>query len=56
MMGAVRIEAFELLRVRLPLVRPFRTSFGTETVREALLVRARISFRQAYEHGESSDG
>jgi RNA polymerase sigma-70 factor (ECF subfamily) len=23
---------------------------------EALLVRARISFRQAYEHGESSDG
>jgi O-succinylbenzoate synthase len=39
MMGAVRIEAFELLRVRLPLVRPFRTSFGTETVREALLVR-----------------
>lgn len=35
----MKIEAFELLRVRLPLVRPFRTSFGTETVREALLVR-----------------
>jgi O-succinylbenzoate synthase len=30
----------ELLRVRLPLVRPFTTSFGTMSEKEALLVRA----------------
>lgn len=39
MMGRVRIEAVELRRVRLPLVRDFRTSFGTESVREALVIR-----------------
>ena len=33
------IEAVELRRVALPLVVPFRTSFGTQTVRDALLVR-----------------
>jgi len=33
------IEAVELRRVALPLVAPFRTSFGTETVRDVLLVR-----------------
>jgi O-succinylbenzoate synthase len=33
------IEAVELRRVALPLVSPFRTSFGTQTVRDALLVR-----------------
>src|SRR4029453_18651884 len=31
-------ELFELRRIRMPLVRPFRTSFGTETVREVILV------------------
>jgi O-succinylbenzoate synthase len=35
----VKLSAVELLRTELPLVRPFRTSFGTETLREALLVR-----------------
>ncbi|QAY74769.1 o-succinylbenzoate synthase [Agromyces protaetiae] len=35
------IEAIELHRVEVPLVRPFETSFGRETVREALLVRVR---------------
>ena len=30
---------FELRRLRMPLVRPFRTSFGTETVREVMVVR-----------------
>lgn len=35
----IRLDALELRRVALPLVTPFRTSFGTETVREALLVR-----------------
>jgi O-succinylbenzoate synthase len=33
------IEAVELRRVALPLVSPFRTSFGTQIVRDALLVR-----------------
>jgi len=35
----VRINGVELRRVLLPLVSPFRTSFGTETHRDALLVR-----------------
>jgi O-succinylbenzoate synthase len=34
----VLIESVELIRVEIPLVAPFRTSFGTETVRDALLV------------------
>jgi O-succinylbenzoate synthase len=33
------IEAVELRRIALPLVTPFRTSFGTQTRRDALLVR-----------------
>jgi O-succinylbenzoate synthase len=37
--GAVNLDAIELRRVRLPLSSPFRTALGTETVREALLVR-----------------
>ena len=32
-------ELFELRRLRMPLVRPFRTSFGTETVREVMIAR-----------------
>ena len=39
--GAVRLEAVELRRVSLPLVVPFRTSFGTETHRDILLVQVR---------------
>lgn len=38
---ASRIEAIELHRIEVPLVRPFETSFGRETVREALLVHVR---------------
>ncbi len=34
------LEAVELLIVRLPLKRPFRTSFGTSTAKECVLVRA----------------
>jgi o-succinylbenzoate synthase len=34
------IEGFELRLVKMPLVRPFRTSFGTETDKECILVRA----------------
>jgi len=36
----MKIEAFELRRLRIPLVKPFRTSFGTEDERDVLLVRA----------------
>ncbi len=35
----MKITAIELRRVEIPLVSPFRTSFGTDTVRDALLVR-----------------
>ncbi|KFF59750.1 O-succinylbenzoate synthase [Cryobacterium sp. MLB-32] len=35
----MKIENIELRRVRLPLVRPFRTSFGTAVERETTLVR-----------------
>ena len=36
----MRISAMELLRIRMPLVAPFRTSFGTQTHRDVLLLRA----------------
>ena len=35
----MKIEGIELRRIRMPLVSPFRTSFGTETERDVLLVR-----------------
>lgn len=35
----MKITGVELRTVEMPLVSPFRTSFGTETVRQALLVR-----------------
>ena len=35
----MRLERVELRRIRLPLVAPFRTSLGTETERDVLLVR-----------------
>ncbi|NYD66982.1 o-succinylbenzoate synthase [Agromyces atrinae] len=37
----MRLEAIELHRVALPLVRPFETSFGRETERDVLLVHVR---------------
>jgi O-succinylbenzoate synthase len=36
----MKITAIELRRVALPLVAPFRTSFDTQTMKDALLVRA----------------
>ena len=39
MIRGVRLLAVDIHRVRLPLVRPFRTSFGEQTVREVLVVR-----------------
>jgi len=35
----MNLHAIELRRVRLPLVSPFRSALGTESAREALLVR-----------------
>ena len=36
----MKIKAFELRRISLPLVAPFRTSFGSQSEREVLLIRA----------------
>ncbi|MBB5872919.1 O-succinylbenzoate synthase [Allocatelliglobosispora scoriae] len=36
----MRLKGVELRRIRMPLVAPFRTSFGTEHERDVLLVRA----------------
>jgi O-succinylbenzoate synthase len=44
------IERVELRRLRLPLVSPFRTSFGTSTARDVLLVR--VDTRDATGWGE----
>ena len=38
--ASVALEGFELRVLHLPLVSPFTTSFGTETVREVIIVRA----------------
>ena len=35
----MRLEGVELRRITMPLVAPFRTSFGTQTVRELMLLR-----------------
>ena len=35
----MNIKEFELRSIRLPLVRPFRTSFGTQTSRELLVIK-----------------
>jgi O-succinylbenzoate synthase len=39
----MKLEALELFRFRMPLVTPFRTSYGTDTDREVLIVRALTS-------------
>ena len=39
----VRLDAIELRVLHLPLVSPFTTSFGTETVREVIVVRVRTA-------------
>lgn len=38
--ASIRLEGFELRVLRVPLVSPFTTSFGTETVREVIIARA----------------
>lgn len=44
----MRLERVELRRIRLPLVLPFRTSFGTEVERDILLVRAETSVGEGW--------
>ena len=39
----VALDAVELFRIKLPLVAPFETSFGIQTERDILLVKARTS-------------
>ena len=51
MIPAVKLLTVDLHRVRLPLVRPFRTSFGEQTVREVLVVRADEAHHRDVNHG-----
>ncbi|WP_394278961.1 o-succinylbenzoate synthase [Microbacterium sp.] len=41
--AAVTLDEIEMRVLQIPLVSPFTTSFGTETVREVIIVRARTS-------------
>jgi o-succinylbenzoate synthase len=52
----VRITSVELRVLRLPLVSPFTTSFGTETVRHALILEARAEVPQADGHTADVSG
>jgi O-succinylbenzoate synthase len=49
-----RVRAIELYLIGLPLVRPFRTSFGTDTHKECILARVEIDGAQGW--GESVVG
>jgi O-succinylbenzoate synthase len=49
----MKLAGVELVRVAMPLVSPFRTSFGTETSRDVLLVRAVLDGGPA---GEGTEG
>src|SRR3984893_11287159 len=40
MVNSLKLEAVELRRIRMPLVAPFETSFGVQTERDILLVKA----------------
>ena len=42
-MNPTTLEAVELFRIRLPLVAPFETSFGIQTERDILVLKARTS-------------
>ncbi|MCZ2826773.1 MULTISPECIES: o-succinylbenzoate synthase [unclassified Modestobacter] len=44
----MKLEAVELRRIRMPLVAPFRTSFGSQTARDILLVRARTDVAEGW--------
>ncbi|AZS45005.1 o-succinylbenzoate synthase [Microbacterium oleivorans] len=46
--ASVRLEEIELRVLQIPLVAPFTTSFGTETVREVIVVRARTDVGEGW--------
>ncbi len=47
-MNALTLEAVELRRIRLPLVAPFETSFGIQTERDILLLKAITSVGEGW--------
>lgn len=46
--ASVRLDEIELRVLHLPLVAPFTTSFGTETVREVIIVRTRTDASEGW--------
>ncbi len=44
----MKVEAIDVFRVRMPLVRPFRTAFGDDDVIESILVRMRSAGRAGW--------
>src|SRR5262249_9834271 len=46
--ASVRIDAIELIEVALPLLRPFRTSFGEERTKDAVLVRVEAGSNEGW--------
>jgi O-succinylbenzoate synthase len=51
-----RIRAIDLYLIELPLVRPFRTSFGTSTGKECVLVRVRTDEAEGWGECVADDG
>src|ERR1051326_7672348 len=49
----MKLAGVELRRIQMPLVAPFRTSFGTETRRDILLLRAVASGTGGASSGEA---
>jgi O-succinylbenzoate synthase len=51
-----RIQEIELLHVGLPLLRPFRTSFGVSTAKECILARVRTDDAEGWGECVADDG
>ena len=51
-----RVREIELYLVELPLVRPFRTSFGTSTGKECVLARVRTDDAEGWGECVADDG
>ena len=51
-----RIREIELFLVELPLVRPFRVSFGTSTGKECVLARVRTDDAEGWGECVADDG
>jgi o-succinylbenzoate synthase len=54
--GTVKIEEVELRQISLPLINPFTTSFGTETVRPCIIVTVRGGGLEGYGECVAGDG